>query len=116
MFRRLHTSLGSPYPLGATLNPAGVNFAIFSENAEKIEDFFTRISLIYGIFLEEYSGKKILVVAHAGVIRAALMHAMGAGPGQMYNVEIRNGMISRVRYRSGRTGLELINGTIETPA
>ena len=86
------------------------------ENAEKVENFFTRISLIYEIFLEKYSGKRILVVAHAGVIRAALMHAIGAGPGQMYNVEIRNGMISRVRYRSGRTGLELINGTIETPA
>ncbi len=37
MFRRLQTSLGSPYPLGATLNPSGVNFAIFSANAEKIE-------------------------------------------------------------------------------
>ncbi|MDX1345040.1 MAG: histidine phosphatase family protein [Sedimenticolaceae bacterium] len=85
------------------------------ENAERVEDFFRRISSIYRIFLDEHSGKKILVVAHAGVIRAALMHAIGAGPGQMYNVEIRNGMISRVRYRNGRTGLELINGTIETP-
>ena len=28
---------GRPYPLGATWNGAGVNFAIFSENAEKIE-------------------------------------------------------------------------------
>ncbi len=37
MFRRLHTSHGDPYPLGATLNPNGVNFAIFSAHAEKIE-------------------------------------------------------------------------------
>ncbi len=36
MFRRLQTSLGAPYPLGATLSPNGVNFAIFSANAEKI--------------------------------------------------------------------------------
>src|ERR1700704_2478562 len=28
---------GSPYPLGATWNGIGVNFAIFSEHAEKVE-------------------------------------------------------------------------------
>ncbi|MGH7706776.1 MAG: glycogen debranching protein GlgX [Vulcanimicrobiaceae bacterium] len=28
---------GRPYPLGATWNGAGVNFALFSENAEKVE-------------------------------------------------------------------------------
>jgi len=28
---------GRPYPLGATWDGAGVNFAIFSEHAEKVE-------------------------------------------------------------------------------
>ena len=28
---------GSPYPLGATWDGMGVNFALFSENAEKVE-------------------------------------------------------------------------------
>ncbi|MBV8283094.1 MAG: hypothetical protein JO175_00510, partial [Candidatus Eremiobacteraeota bacterium] len=28
---------GRPYPLGATWNGAGVNFALFSENAERVE-------------------------------------------------------------------------------
>jgi pullulanase/glycogen debranching enzyme len=28
---------GSPYPLGATFEGMGVNFAVFSANAEKIE-------------------------------------------------------------------------------
>lgn len=82
------------------------------EKAEQVEVFFNRISSCYESFLNEYISKNILVVAHAGVIRAALMHAIGAGPGQMYNVEIRNGMVSRVRYRNGRTGLELINGIL----
>jgi len=86
------------------------------EKAERVEDFFNRISLCYDLFLNEFLEKKILVVAHAGVIRAALMHAIGAGPGQMYNLEIRNGMVSRVRYRNGRTGLEMINGTLRAPA
>src|SRR3546814_15776187 len=28
---------GDPYPLGATFDGRGVNFALFSENAEKVE-------------------------------------------------------------------------------
>ncbi|TKW75056.1 MAG: hypothetical protein DI610_04870, partial [Staphylococcus hominis] len=28
---------GTPYPLGATFDGLGVNFAVFSANAEKIE-------------------------------------------------------------------------------
>ncbi|MGE8425527.1 MAG: hypothetical protein ACN6PI_22005, partial [Sphingobacterium siyangense] len=28
---------GSPYPLGATYDGEGVNFALFSENAEDVE-------------------------------------------------------------------------------
>ncbi len=37
MFSRFNVSEGLPYPLGATPDTGGVNFAIFSENAEKIE-------------------------------------------------------------------------------
>lgn len=35
--RRLAVWPGSPYPLGATWDGEGVNFALFSENAEKVE-------------------------------------------------------------------------------
>jgi isoamylase len=35
--RRATVLPGRPYPLGATWNGAGVNFALFSENAEKVE-------------------------------------------------------------------------------
>jgi isoamylase len=35
--RRVPVLPGRPYPLGATWNGAGVNFALFSENAEKVE-------------------------------------------------------------------------------
>ena len=82
------------------------------ENAEHVNDFFIRISGIYDIILKEFVNNRILIVAHAGVIRAALMHAIGAGPTQMYRLEIKNGMLSRIRYRNGRIGLELINGIL----
>ena len=35
--RRATVLPGRPYPLGATWNGAGVNFALFSEHAEKVE-------------------------------------------------------------------------------
>ncbi|MEO6836611.1 MAG: glycogen debranching protein GlgX, partial [Candidatus Tumulicola sp.] len=35
--RRVAVLPGRPYPLGATWNGAGVNFALFSENAEKVD-------------------------------------------------------------------------------
>ena len=35
--RRASVLPGRPYPLGATWNGAGVNFALFSENAERVE-------------------------------------------------------------------------------
>src|SRR5579862_7519082 len=35
--KRAHVLPGRPYPLGATWNGAGVNFALFSEHAEKVE-------------------------------------------------------------------------------
>src|SRR5581483_4504219 len=35
--RRAAVLPGRPYPLGATWDGAGVNFALFSENAEKVE-------------------------------------------------------------------------------
>ena len=34
---RMRTWLGQPYPLGATWDGAGVNFALFAENATKVE-------------------------------------------------------------------------------
>ena len=35
--RRARVWPGSPYPLGATFDGRGVNFALFSANAEKVE-------------------------------------------------------------------------------
>ena len=37
MDRGLTTAPGSPYPLGATLYPRGVNLALFSRNARAVE-------------------------------------------------------------------------------
>ncbi|MCS7296006.1 MAG: hypothetical protein RMK15_09700, partial [Chloroflexota bacterium] len=35
--KRFATQPGAPYPLGATWDGSGVNFALFSENAEHVE-------------------------------------------------------------------------------
>ena len=34
---QLITQPGSPYPLGATIRPAGVNFSVFSKSSARVE-------------------------------------------------------------------------------
>lgn len=37
MLEKISTEIGEPYPLGSTVNPEGVNFALFSANADAVE-------------------------------------------------------------------------------
>lgn len=80
--------------------------------AETVSDFYSRVSEAHADIKTTHQHRHVLLVGHAGVIRACLVHAMGATPDTMYNLEIRNGRISRVQFESLRTRLQLINGTI----
>ena len=62
--------------------------------------------------MKSHSGKHILIVAHAGVIRAAITYAIGAPAESMYNINIVNGGISRIRYSDNRVNLELLNTSL----
>ena len=78
-------------------------------NAEPVNDFFARIRNTYETLLDEYAGKQVLIVAHAGVIRAAIAHAIGAPVHCMYNINVTNGGVSRVRYAGNRINLDFLN-------
>jgi len=80
------------------------------EGAEHLKDFFSRVGAGLGDLTEEYFGQHVLVVAHAGVIRAALAHALGAEPGCMYRFKIPNAGISRLRHESKGWFVEFVNG------
>ncbi len=82
------------------------------EGAEPVEEFFTRVTRAWDSLLQKSSGKQVLVVAHAGVIRAVVAHVLGASAASMYKLEIKNGHITRCVYHEGRGVLEGLNLTL----
>lgn len=81
--------------------------------AEPLGDFFRRISTLVDSISAHHAGRHLLLVTHAGVIRAALTHAIGADVACMYRLNITNGGLSRVRIAAGRGQLELLNGRLD---
>lgn len=68
---------GNPYPLGATWDGSGVNFAIFSENAEKIE---------LCLFDNEGNEKKIEMIEHTDQVWH--VYLPDVRPGQLYGYRV----------------------------
>ena len=70
--------------------------------AEDLGSFLQRVSAAYEDVIAHYPGRHCLVVAHAGVIRAAVAHVTQAGPVGLYRIQVNNAGISR--FRHGRYG------------
>jgi len=73
---RLKTSRGSPRPLGARWDGHGVNFAVFSENAEYIE------LCLYAPGAPEPETRRIKLEARTNNVHHIYVH--GLSPGQLY--------------------------------
>ena len=82
------------------------------QDAEPVRDFYQRIASAMDAVYREHAGRRVLIVAHAGVIRAAVTHAIGASPDCMYHFNVRNGRISRIIRRDKLTTLELLNARL----
>ena len=67
------------------------------EGAEKLEHFQQRVLASLQDILKTYRDKNILVVAHAGVMRAAITGIMGVNEASMYRVSIGNAAIVRIK-------------------
>jgi alpha-ribazole phosphatase/probable phosphoglycerate mutase len=83
-------------PVGA--RPAG---------AEPLEAFQGRVSAALEALVEDFQGRHILLVTHAGVVRAAIAHALSAPLGAIYRMHVDNAAITRLR-RTGERPLSLI--------
>lgn len=79
------------------------------EGAEPLRMFYQRIEKVLSDNLKKYSGKNLLIVGHAGVIRAGIVSVIEADLALMYKLEIKNGCISRCRVTEKKTTLEGIN-------
>jgi broad specificity phosphatase PhoE len=47
--------------------------------------------------LLRYAGQQVLVVAHAGVIRMAICHALGLPPERAYRINVASAAMARIR-------------------
>jgi alpha-ribazole phosphatase len=81
--------------------------------AENLSVFIERTTQAYEDILQRHSGKHVLCVTHAGVMRAIISHTLHASPLGMYKIKIDNAGITRIRD-SGLGGvLEFINQSLE---
>ncbi|UCC57457.1 MAG: alpha-ribazole phosphatase family protein [Gammaproteobacteria bacterium] len=64
--------------------------------AEPLEKFTDRVLTAFREILKRFSGQSVLVVAHAGVIRVILAHALDMPFSTMYRINVPNAGISRI--------------------
>ena len=76
--------------------------------AEPLDEFRNRVSAALNDMRASKSGH-ILVVTHAGVIRAALAEVLNLSDQSMYRLVVENAGISRLRYTSSGQRLEALN-------
>ncbi len=69
--------------------------------AEDLILFGHRVADAYDRIARHGRGERVLVVAHAGVIRAALGHVLQAPPSCWYRVQVDNAGITRFRHEKG---------------
>ncbi len=74
--------------------------------AEPLGDFTVRVTLAMEDILARFAGQHVLVVAHAGVIRAALGHVLEAPAQRWYRIRVDNAGLSRLQF--GRHGGVLV--------
>ncbi len=66
--------------------------------AEPLEAFGARVAAVFERLAAEHPGEHLLVVAHAGVIRATLGHVMQAPPAAWYRAAVDNAALSRFAH------------------
>ncbi len=66
--------------------------------AEDLNKFIQRVKTAYKQTVEKFQGQHILIIAHAGVIRAIIANALHATPIGLYRIKVNNAGISRLKH------------------
>lgn len=66
------------------------------EGAEPLNVFISRVANAFENAIKEYKEKHILIIAHAGVNRAIIAHALHAAPIGLYRINVKNAGVSRL--------------------
>jgi len=64
--------------------------------AEPLAEFTGRVQTAFNEMLDRFTGQSVLVVAHAGVIRAILAYTLDMPLSSMYRISVPNAGISRI--------------------
>lgn len=75
------------------------------ERAEPVTDFRVRVEAACRDMLVAHSGKRVLVVGHAGVTRMMICLALGSPPEHMFRIQVENGGFARLRFRTTGAGV-----------
>lgn len=70
--------------------------------AEPLEQFCSRVNAAVDRSVLSHSGKHLLIITHAGVIRAVLTRFMSAPLASMYRLSIASASISRIQLNDER--------------
>ncbi len=79
--------------------------------AEPLDAFVARVRAGFDALLEEHAGQRVLVVAHAGVIRAVLVAVLDMPAAAMYRIHVANAGITRLRTDRSRSFSLVAHGT-----
>ena len=74
--------------------------------AEPLDRFSARVSAVFDGLLESHRGQHLLIVAHAGVIRASLGHVTRAPASNWYRTAVDHAGLTR--FSKDRHGLRLV--------
>ncbi|MGB5472341.1 MAG: histidine phosphatase family protein, partial [Gammaproteobacteria bacterium] len=77
-----------------------------------LDAFLARVRTGFDAVLERHAGETVLVVAHAGVIRAILAAVLDMPPVAMYRIHVANAGITRLRTDSSRAFSLVAHGTV----
>jgi probable phosphoglycerate mutase len=66
--------------------------------AEPLDAFIQRVSDAYQSQLQQHVGKHILIVAHAGVMRAIIAHTLHTSPLGLYRIKVDNAGMTRIQH------------------
>jgi alpha-ribazole phosphatase len=76
--------------------------------AELLDDFTCRVQEGFDNVLQAYAGQRVLLVAHAGVIRTVMAQVLGIPPAVMYRIHVANAGLTRIRTDRDR-GFTLVS-------
>ncbi len=79
------------------------------EGAERLVDFKARVEKAITDITIKHQGKHVLVVAHAGVIRAAMCYVLGMPIENMFRIKVTNASITRLQLADGAPAVMLFH-------